>query len=170
MSAAHLPGRPAVERVHPPNWLMRIVNPVARAMLRRGAPRGFAQQVVLLHFGGRRSGRAYEVPAGQRMIDGRMAVLTNSGWRANFRGGLDLDVTVHGQRRPAHATLTEDPDQVAAIYEDLLRESGDGKSAGRQLGIRINVDRVPTREELRAMIAESGLSVLTLDLDRAPAQ
>ena len=47
--------RPPVERVHPPDWLMRLFNPVARRLLKRGKPAAMAQQIVLLHFRGRRS-------------------------------------------------------------------------------------------------------------------
>ena len=38
------------------------------------------------------------------------------------------------------------------------------EKAGRQLGIKINAGRRPTREELEVMIRKSGLSVEWLDL------
>lgn len=157
-------GEPAVERVYPPDWLVRAVNPVVRFLLRRGVPRGVARRLMLLHLVGRRTGRRYEIPVGHRRIDGRLAVLTSSRWRANLRDGQRVEVTLDGRRRPAAATLTEDPDEVAAIYDGLIDEVGVDR-AGRELGIRINVDRRPTRAELREMVERAGLSVVWLDLD-----
>lgn len=143
---------------------MRFVNPVTRSLLERGRPERIAEQLVILRFRGRRTGTAYDVPVGRRIIRDRMAVLTDSGWRVNFREGRDVDVTLKGRRYRAHASLTEDPSMVAEIYDELIEELG-ARGAARHLGIRINVERRPTREELRAMVERSGLSVLWLDLE-----
>ena len=51
-----------------------------------------ANRLVVLRFTGRKTGRAFEIPIGHRVIDGRMAILTNSRWRHNFAGGLDIVV------------------------------------------------------------------------------
>lgn len=154
---------PAVERIHPPDWLMRLVNPVVRRLVGRGVPGWLADRVLVLHFTGRTSGRHYHVPVGYRRIRGRVTVLSSSPWRVNFRGGRDIAVTFHGQRRSARASLTEDPDAMALLYRQLIDEGG-LEDAGRQLGLRINVDRPPTHEELRAMIERSGLAAIWIDL------
>ena len=75
--------RPAVERVHSPDALLRLINPLMRRLISRGR---FGSQLLLLHYVGRRSGRPFDVPAGYRVIDGVVSVLTNSGWRHNFAG------------------------------------------------------------------------------------
>ncbi len=157
--------RPVVERVHPPDALMRIVNPVMRFLLRRGKPGGLADRVLLLRYRGRRTGRPYQVPVGYRRIDGQLASLTNSGWRINFREERPVELVLRGEAVPARARLTEDPDIVTGIYERVIDEVG-VERAGRELGIRINVDRPPTREELEDMIERSGLSVVWYNLER----
>jgi len=119
---------------------------------------------MLLHFLGRRTGRAYVVAVGRRTIDGRLAALTNSGWRVNFRGGAPVEVTLGGELRRGDAELVEDPEEVARIYANLIEEYGREK-AGRRLGITINVDRTPTHEELVDAIERSGLSMIAIDLD-----
>ncbi|MDX1619659.1 MAG: hypothetical protein R3320_01620 [Nitriliruptorales bacterium] len=154
---------PAVERVHPPDWLMKIINPLTRFLLKCGKPDAMAERVGLLRFRGRRTGRRFELPAGVRRVRGRLATLTNSSWRFNFRDGHELELFHRGEWHEARGTLLEDPDEVAAIYEDLIAHVG-YEDAPRQLGIRINVDRTPTRQELRAMAERSGLSVLWYDL------
>lgn len=49
------------------------------------------------------------------MIDRQTYVFTNSPWRHNFTGGLDVVVTQRGQRRPARATLIDDLAAVADL-------------------------------------------------------
>lgn len=152
----------AVERVHPPDWLVGyFANPVLRRVLRK--PRGkLGGSVLLLRFSGRRSRKLYEIPVGYRQIDGRIALLTNSRWRFNFQGGAYVEVTLAGERKRARATLLDDPDQMAAIYGQLIEEVG--LTNANKLGIKIHVDRKPSREELTEMIVRSGLSVVWVDI------
>jgi hypothetical protein len=117
--------------------------------------------MLVLHYVGRRSGRRFDVPAGYHVMDGVPSVLTDSGWRHNFAGGRDIEVTLRGVRRPAHAVLTAEPREVAAVYERLIGELGI-KQARRRLGLRFNVDRVPTLSELQEAIEQSGLSIVRI--------
>jgi hypothetical protein len=70
--------KPPVERVHPPNWLMRLVNPVTKRMVERGRGK-MADRLVVLRFTGRKTGGAFEIPIGHRVIDGRMAYSPTAG-------------------------------------------------------------------------------------------
>ena len=161
--------RPAVERVKPPEAMIRIANPVFNRILRSPLLHGLVDEhLLLLHFRGRRTGRAYTVVAGYRDIDGRPGVLTNSGWRFNFRGGAEVGVTLKGERRRGQAELLENPEEVARVYAKLIGEYG-YERAGRRLGIRINLERPPTREELVDLVRRTGLSLLILDLDDGEA-
>lgn len=157
--------KPPVERVHPPDALFRLVNPLMRRFIARGR---FGDQLLILHYVGRRSGRRFDVPAGYHVIDGVPSILTDSGWRHNFAGGRDIEVTLRGQRRPAHAVLTDDPQEVAKIYERLISEFG-MKQASRRLGIRFNIDRPPALAELQDAIQRSGLSIVRI-YDLPPAR
>jgi len=157
-------GKPAVERVHPPDRLMRIVNPVTRWLVRRGGKIGDA--VLVLHYEGRKSGRSYDVPCGYHWIEGQLCLLTNSSWRHNFRDGHSCEVTRSGDRQSGYGTLVDDPDEVARIYADQIEELG-LKQSQRRLGVRINVDRTPTREELISAIRRSGLSIVRIELNPA---
>jgi len=161
--------RPAVERVRPPKAMIKIANPIMRRIL--GSPlHGLVDEhLLLLHYRGRRTGRAYTVVAGQRVIGGQLGVLTNSGWRLNFRGGAPVGVTLKGELRRGRADLVENPEGVARIYANLIEEYG-YEQAGRRLGIRINVDRPPTHEELLELVRRSGLSLVAIEVDGNPAR
>lgn len=160
--------RPAVERTQPPAAPFRVINAVMTAVLKSPLHRLVSSQLMLLHYRGRRSGRRFTLPVGRHQIRGRLAALTSSGWRANFRGGNDVELTFEGRRRAARAELLEEPAEVAAIYREIIEQIGHEK-AGRRLGIRINVDRVPTLDELADAVRRSGLSVVFFDLPDLPA-
>lgn len=157
-STAVATDKPAVERRPPPTALMRLINPLMRRLVGRGRA---GNQILLLHYVGRRSGRHFDVPAGYHLIGGVVSVFTNSGWRHNFAGGRNIEVTLRGVRQPAQAALCDDPDEVAEIYERLIEDLGTDRAA-RRLGLRFNVDRAPTRDELTDGIRRSGLSIVRI--------
>jgi F420H(2)-dependent quinone reductase len=102
-------GKSAVERIHPPRWLIRhLVNPIARPLLKRAKGR-IGSELLLLRFVGRRTGRRYEIPVGYRSIGGRLALFTNSGWRHNFQGSAPVEITLRGKCRGGRATLLVTP-------------------------------------------------------------
>jgi hypothetical protein len=68
---------------------------------------------------------------------------------------------------PAHAALIDDPHEVTDVYMRLIDELGIKQA--RRLGLRFNVDRVPTRSELQEAIQRSGLSIVRIH-DQKPAQ
>ena len=158
-------GKPAVERVHPPDWLMRVVNPVMRRVVAKRSHTKLGEQLLILEFAGRRSGRQFRIPVGYHLRDGQPILLTNSGWRHNFRGGRDVRLVYRGQRRRARATLVSSPRTVAAYYDQRIRALG-VRGAQRRLGIRVHVDRAPTVAELEDLVRRSGLSIVELELWR----
>ena len=154
-------GRPPVEGVEPPKALGRVIGPVLRALLRSPLHALVSEQLMLLSFAGRKSGKPYEVVVGRHEMGGVLLVPSGSRWRMNLRGGAPVAVTLGGRRRSGHAELIEDPDGVARAYEELLGRIG-LKNAQR-VGLRVNVDREPTREELKAALADHGAIRVTLD-------
>ncbi len=158
------PIAPAVERTIPPALVTRLSNPLLAWLLsgpRRAARLGTT--LALLHVTGRRTGTVYSTPvAYHRQADGSLLVLTSSGWRVNLRGGpVPVGLTLLGRRVPATAVLDEDPVAVAEVYQRLIDEVGVA-NAGRRLGIRVNVDRAPTRDELGDAVRREHLSVVRL--------
>jgi len=154
--------RPAVQRVQPPKAPYKVVNRVMRWMLsspRRA--RRMGESLLLLHLTGRKTGRALDFPVAYAPVGERLLVLTTSPWRVNLRERPDVEVTLRGRRVGAHAELVEDPDAVAQVYGARIAELGYAK-AGRRMGIRINVDRLPTHEELVEAARRDRLSVVYL--------
>ena len=120
--------------------------------------------MLVLHFTGRRTGREYQVPIGYRTERGRLMTLSNDVWRLNFEGGRDLEVTYLRQRQPARATLETDLGALADFYVDKFGEMG-AKKVAADLGMRVNVELAPTREEWIKSLRREGMNRVWIDLN-----
>ncbi|GAB2959153.1 hypothetical protein LWP59_11695 [Amycolatopsis acidiphila] len=151
----------AVEVSHPPAAVVQVLNRVLLAALRTPLGKPVNRAVLVLRFTGRRTGRRYDVPVTAHRNEGSLMVLTSAPWRVNFRGGRDVDVTFEGRTTPMRGVLVEYARTVAETYARRIEELG-VRQAQRQLGIRINVPRVPTTEELVAAVERERLSIIWL--------
>ena len=150
--------RPAVTTQSPPALLLKIANAVIRALLRSPLHRAVDGAFVLLHVTGRKTGRRFDIVVGRHDLDGGLWVTTSAPWRRNLTGGAPLEVTSGGRRRPARGELVEDAAAVAELYRAEIQRLG-WKRANR-LGIKINVRRTPTLEELADAARRDGLSAV----------
>ena len=150
-----------ITRKAPPAALVRAFNPVARLLLRSPLHGLLDPTVLLLHVTGRKTGRRYDIPMGYTALDDRLVLITVARWRANLRGGGDVEVTRHGVRRPMHALLDEDPASVAVTYDSVIEHLGWPRAA-RQLGIATDHEQRPTLLELRVAAQANGWAVITL--------
>ncbi|MGK5558298.1 hypothetical protein ACSNOI_42535 [Actinomadura kijaniata] len=157
--------RPPLELSPPPAPLLRALNPAVRFLLGLPLPgplRGpLLGRRMVLRFTGRRTGRRYAVPVTAHPVGDGIAALTASGWRHNFRGGHEVEVLHRGRTRPMRGELVEDPATVGEVYVRRIAELGP-RRAQRELGLRINVERVPTVEEMAEASERQGFSVIML--------
>jgi hypothetical protein len=123
----------------------RVGNIFVRAILRTRLGERM-QGLSILTLTGRTTGKRYTVPVSVIDVDGSSIVLTASPWKVNFRGGADVEVRAGRSTRRMHATLVEDPERVADVYERLLPTVG--VEHAKRLGLVLAGDRFPTREEL----------------------
>jgi hypothetical protein len=170
MTSSAKQSAPAVEREPLHTGLLKVVNPVFAAVLRSPAHRlldFFRPRLLVLRITGRRTGRRYTVVVGRQEIDGRLSIVTSAPWRANLRGGADVEVTDAGRTFLARAVLVEDADEVADAYATAIDRVG-WKAARRQIGTRINVGRTPTHAELRDAVHREHLSLIRLEAVGSP--
>ena len=150
-----------VRRSVPPPALVKMGNPLVRMLLGSPLHGVLDDSFLVLHLTGRKTGHRYDIPVGYVDMEGKLAVVTIAGWRANLRGGADVEVTLRGRLRPMHALLDEDPASVAVSYQAMIGRIG-WKKAQRQLGISLPAGRVPTLLELNDAAREYGWSVIVL--------
>jgi hypothetical protein len=147
---------PVVER-HPPDVVVRMLNPVLRTILRSPLGRAIGSLAVL-QFQGRRTDRTYHVVTGWYQVDGQEFAVTPSVWRINLKGGAPLSVTARGRTRSGRGELVTDPATVSETVRRLL-DSGTSATA---LGIRVaqghrfdDADVAATRKALIRFTPES---------------
>jgi hypothetical protein len=153
--------RPPVEDHRPPPAVLRVVNPIMRTLLRSPLHRPLSRRLMVLQVEGRRTHRTRSVVVGRHEDDGVFLVSASGAWRHNLQGGAPVGITLDGTQRTGYAELEEDPDQVAQIFCLLLERLG-LKGAGI-LGLRVNLDRLPTPDELRPAVARRAVARVHLD-------
>ena len=153
-----------VEGAEPPEKLAKIVNPTMKALLQSPLHRLASRHLMLLTFKGRKTGRTYTVVVGRHEVeDGTLIVplgTTGRQWRLNFCNGAPVEVTIEGRLRRGWGELVEDPEEVARVYELLLNRVG--LKNARRLGLKANVARKPTKEELKAVLVGRGVVLIKL--------
>jgi hypothetical protein len=142
--------------------MVRVANRVLLLLIRTPLGASMRKSILVLRFSGRHSGRRYEVPVTAHRVDGEVIVLTSARWRLNFRGGQDVEFALDGQAAAKRAILVEDARTVAEIYARRIRELG-WKAAQRQIGIKINVTREPTVDEMTTAVEHEHLSVVRFE-------
>ena len=150
----------AVEAHQPPAPLVKTMNVVLRRVLPSPLGRRIGE-FMLLSFTGRRTGKAYRVPVtAHRDAEGLFA-LTPAGWRRNFAGGADVEVTVGGVTTPMRGVLVEDEAEVARTCLDRMTELG-MRRAGREMGLRFPAGRLPTLAEVTELAHRAHFGVVRL--------
>jgi hypothetical protein len=132
--------------------MTRIGNVIVRPLLRSSAGKAI-HELALLSFVGRRSGKRYEVPVEYHELDGEPLILTAAAWRANLRGGADVELVHEARRVPMRAELIEDPDEVASLYEALIEQIGIANAKATKIGLEVTGEEMPTHQQIRDAVA-----------------
>ncbi|MEM6703570.1 MAG: hypothetical protein AAF690_12725 [Acidobacteriota bacterium] len=148
-----------IARSVPSPRVMGLVNPMVKFIVNRGCP-PVAKQLMVLHWTGRKSGRAFSTPVSRLEHDGRLFTKTRAGYKHNFIGGGPAELVLDGERRKFVATAVESPDAVAERMRSVLDELGTRKGA-RAFGLKIEGN--PTKAELAAFAAEDGSVVIDFE-------
>jgi hypothetical protein len=152
---------PAVTEAHPPERLLRAVNPLMRSLLRTPLAGPLRTQMMVVSFTGRKSGRRYSFPLSAHQIDGDLYAITSARWKHNFRDGADAEVVHNGKATAMRGELISDP----AVVADLCRraaESYGAKRAQLMMGLKFRDGRVPTLEEFREAVERDHLVAIKL--------
>ncbi|MEM8618844.1 MAG: nitroreductase/quinone reductase family protein [Actinomycetota bacterium] len=150
-----------ITRSTPSPWMMRILNPAMQAAITRGWG-SVGDRLMVLHWTGRKTGKAYSTPVGRHVIDGQLFTITQAGYKHNFVGGGPAELVLDGERQPFTATVVDDPEVVGRRMRTLLDELGP-KHGARSFGSKVDGD--PTLAELVEYAAEHG--AVTLDFEPA---
>ncbi len=141
-----------------------LLNPIARCLLRSPLHGVASRNIAILHFTGRKSGRALNTPLSYTREGHRVRLLssTNTGWWKNFRDG-DCPVTLEiaGEQLPGIARLYEGDspalrEGVTAFLAALPRDAV-------VYGVKLDADRMPLADSLAAAAPRLVLVEVLLD-------
>ncbi len=140
-----------VRDARPPRAVLRLVNPIVKALLRTRASRAMPQ-IALLEFSGRRTGRGLSVVVGWHALHDARVVFTPASWRSNFSGGAPATVRWRGLDEEHEGTLELDPAAVARAIDVVVRAG----TSPRALGLRVPAGHTVTAADVvrtrRAMV------------------
>jgi hypothetical protein len=135
-----------IEMSHPPEALLRAVNPALRAALRLPLLGSSLKDFMLVEYTGRKSGRRFAVPVSAHRLDGDLYVILEAGWKHNFTDGAPAEVTHGGKKTPMQGLLIKDPAAVADIVHRVASGCG-AKKAQRSMGLTFGSNTVPSLDE-----------------------
>jgi hypothetical protein len=139
---------PAVFGAHPPERLLRAVNPALKFLLRTPLAGSARKQLMVLSFRGRKSGNPYSIPVSAHQVGDQLYALAGAAWTKNFRNGAPAQVVHDGKTMAMHGELIEDPAVVAELFHRVAEMYG-VKRAQRMMGLSFRDDRIPSVEEFK---------------------
>jgi hypothetical protein len=151
----------AVEVSHPPDAMLKAVNPILRFLLRTPIMGPGRERLMVVSFNGRKTGRRYAIPLSAHRIDNDLYALTAAPWKSNFRDGATADVLHNGKSTPMRGELIKDRSVVADLFRRCAESYG-VKTAERMMGLKFRDRRVPTFDEFAEAVDRDGLAAVRL--------
>ena len=152
---------PAVYPAHPPEAMLRVVNPILGFLLRTPITGPALKSFLVVKFKGRKSGKQFTLILSAHRLDGDLYLLTGATWRVNFRGGTAAEVTYDGKTSAMRGELIEDTATVADLSKRIAESYG-AKAAQRVMGLKFRDPGMPTLEEFTEAVEANKLTAIRL--------
>ena len=144
-----------------PEVVFRTLNPIVRFLVRTPLAGPLREQMMVVSFTGRKTGRRFSIPLSAHRIDNDLYAITSAGWKHNFRDGADAEVLHKGKTTAMRGELISDPAVVADLCKRVAESYG-GKRAQLMMGLKFRDGRVPTLEEFREAVERDHLVAIRL--------
>ena len=103
---------------------MRAVNVPMRAMLGLPFPTPLSSNLTLLHYTGRKTGKAYRQPISYaRESDATLLTPGGGKWTLSLRNGNPVRLVLRGKRVTVWPDLLTDPEEVQRAFAVIVREN-----------------------------------------------
>ena len=143
------PARVIESRV-PSRLILRMINPFVSAILRSPLHRLISGQVLLLSFTGRKTWKRYTIPVGYTREGDTLTLFSSRSWYKNLPG-RSVTLNLEGGTQKGRAEVLEDRAAVLEEAEHLVAKYG-LKEASARIGLALDIDPPPTKEELTAAL------------------
>jgi len=147
-----------------PKWIFHyIINPLMKAILRSPFHGLISENLMLITFTGRKTGKQYTTPLGY-LCDGDIVnTFTESRWWKNLQDGATVSLLLKGRIHQGQAETITDPDAVAQIIYDDVKDRNTNYALRRW---RIRAEgEVLTFDDVKEAI--KGRVLIRIDLSKA---
>ena len=144
---------------HPPAVFLRVVNPILKLLLHTPFAGAARNQLMVVDFTGRKSGRPYSIVLSAHVIDGVLYAMTGATWKSNFRDGATAQVLHAGKTTTMRGELITDKAHVADLYARCAESYG-VKRAERVMGIGFRDHQLPTRDQFAEAVDDLHLRAI----------
>ncbi len=144
---------------HPPDVFLRVVNPLLKVLLRTPLAGPARNQLMVVNFTGRKSGRHFSIPLSAHLIDGILYAMTGKVWKNNFRDGATAQILHDGKTTTMRGELITDQAHVADLYSRCVESYG-VKRAERAMGLGFRDHQMPTRDQFAEAVKELHLNAI----------
>jgi hypothetical protein len=149
----------SVSRTNHNPTVMKMINPFVKFLVRRGWG-SIANDVMVLHWNGRKSGNSYSTPVSRFEINGQLFTQTKAPYKSNFAGGGPAELVTPSKRASYTATLVADAAAVGQRMHTVLNSQGI-KKGSRALGLKIRGE--PSVAELAEFVAADGAAIIDFE-------
>jgi hypothetical protein len=149
----------AITVSHPPDALLRVVNPLMKLLLRTPFAGPARNQLMVVDFTGRKSGRHYSIPLSAHLIDDILYAMTGAMWKNNFRDGAAAQVLHDGKTTTMRGELITDKALITDLYSRCAESYG-VKRAERAMGLGFRDHQMPTRDQFAEAVDELHLNAI----------
>ena len=116
-----------------PKFMFHVVNPLMKVLLRSPLHRLVSNELMLLTFRGRKSGRRYTIPVGYIQRGDRLYIFSHTPWWKNLRGGAPVAVRLCGKNRRGTSEVMRDPKAIAQVVQAVVEKRGEAMA--RRMGL-----------------------------------
>jgi deazaflavin-dependent oxidoreductase (nitroreductase family) len=134
-------------------------NPIMRGLLRSPLHFMVSNNMMLMTYTGRKSGKSYTIPMSYLENGDTLYTISSRDrvWWRNLRGGEDVTLTLRGEDIPARAETIEDPTKVANSLRRYLETT---PQLARYMDVRLDANGSPNSEDIQRL-AEEKIMVTT---------
>ena len=142
-----------------PEFMFCVVNPMMRFSLRSPFHVFFSQNIMLVRYVGRKSGKHYEVPVRYFERDGVIKCFTDksAGWWPNLRDNQNVTLVIRGTEMKASTQVVVN--QTDLLTEELTAYLNEFPSDAVYKDVRLDHHRRPAAEDI-ARSAQSAVMIV----------
>ena len=142
-----------------PEFMFCVINPMMRLSLRSPFHLFFSDNLMLIRYVGRKTGKHYEIPVRYAERDGAIKCFTDktAGWWPNLRDNQDVSLLIRGEVMKVSTQVVVN--QTEELISELTKHLNEYPGDAIYKNVRLDHHRRPSAEDI-AKHAETAVMVV----------